>query len=162
MGPHSILLPLKSLPSPNTGSCVPVLVGWQGGGDNYYLMWLSLSMSLFLCLCVWNSGTVLEVGSSCCKSTRPSSGRIVSHHIRQMLSLQLVINMLATDPLKLNKEKCNLTLAVSPTCPQQKSSAYLLVTFYYMSDANWQRITAMAKSEFLLSKHCDYKKFLRE
>ena len=40
-----------------------------------------------------------------------------------------------------NIEKCNLTLAMSPTCPQHKPSAYLFI-FYYKSFANGQRIKA--------------------
>ncbi len=34
-------------------------------------------------------------------------------------------------------KKCNLTLAMSPTCPQNKPSAYL-ARFYYKSEANVQ------------------------
>ncbi len=49
-------------------------------------------------------------------------------------------------------QKCNLTLAVSPTCPVSTAQALCLIisnTFYYKSFANGQRITAMAKSESL-------------
>ncbi len=41
---------------------------------------------------------------------------------------------------KLKSKKCNLTLAVSPTCPQHMSFAYVLAPFYYKSVVNWQRI----------------------
>ncbi len=48
------------------------------------------------------------------------------------------------------KKKCNLTLAVSPTCPQHKPSAYLLATFSITSHLKidrglllWQIVKAL-------------------
>ena len=66
----------------------------------HYLKWCSLCMKRRLCLRVLNMGFCVASGLSWSTSTKPSSGRIVSHHSREMLSLHDVINMLATDPLK--------------------------------------------------------------
>ena len=65
-----------------------------------YRIWCNRCMKRLRCRWVWNAGEGVAVGSSCCRSTRPSSGRIVSHHTRQMLSRHDVINMFDTPPLQ--------------------------------------------------------------
>jgi len=56
--------------------------------------------SLCLCLCVRNRGLWAASGSKWLIFTKPSSGRTVSDHNRQILSLHDVTNILETDPLK--------------------------------------------------------------
>jgi hypothetical protein len=74
-----------------------------------YLIVFNLCMNLFLCRCMWNLGSNEELGSNCSRSTRPSSGRMVSDHIRHTLSLHDVINMFATDPLINTKVKIHFS-----------------------------------------------------
>lgn len=56
---------------------------------------------------LWPAMIVLVVsfGSSCWVSRRPSSGKTVSHHMRQMLSLHDVSRTFAIDPLRRKREK---------------------------------------------------------
>lgn len=75
-----------------------------------YFMCLSRCMKRCLWRWVRNLGFWVARGSNWFMLTRPSSGRTVSTHTRQMLSRQDVTNMLETDPLQQNSNGSHVSL----------------------------------------------------
>ena len=58
-------------------------------------------------------------------------------HIMLSLIIRVLLHIMLSLPIRssyTNWKKCNLTLAVSPTCSQHKPSAYLLATFSIKSN----------------------------
>ena len=94
--PHALIPHTQTphTPYPTPSAAKPLTV------PTLYLKWCSRCMKRLLCLRVLNIGFCVASGLSCNTSTSPSSGSMVSHHTREMLSLHDVINMLATDALK--------------------------------------------------------------
>lgn len=118
-----------------------------------YLIVFNLCIKRFLCLRVWYRGSCVATGSNWSKSTSPSSGRIVSHQIRQTLSLQDVTSMLATEPLQ-NRQYRNISITTWADLHKLLKFSVLIRRFILMSfHLRWWLYTDSASLPSLFGKY---------